>query len=155
MLIQPFGLAFDYLQRLSRAQCRDQQFIVRIFIAHQQIASYSSLKQHGLLRHYADALRQCVRFKIRNVDAVHPDDALGRRVKAGDKVDDGGFARSGAADNADSLAGGSGKADALYGRLTPVGEGEGYSGKFNAAARSVFIGERTAAEPCGAVIHEL
>ena len=109
--IQPFGLAAHKVRRLGNLQGLPDLLIGGIGAGPLHVVPDGAGKQHGALRHNADHLAQLGKTVLLHGMAKQINAAAGAVIKAGNQVDQGGFAAARAADHADGLAVLGGKAD--------------------------------------------
>ena len=109
--VQPALLAADDLVGLRVLQRLPEVFIAGLGIAPAEIVADGAGEEQRLLRHDADRGPQRLQPQLPHVFAAHKDLSLRRVVKPRDEVRQRGFARAGAADDADGLPGRGGEAD--------------------------------------------
>lgn len=101
--VQTAGLGAHHLGGLRGLQRAPQVLVRGGEIPPAQVVSDGSLKQHRLLRHHSDFLPEGFGALLPDIHAVHQHAPRRNVVKAGYQVDQRGFARARAADDAHGL----------------------------------------------------
>ena len=107
----------DDVRSLRRPQGLRQFFVRRVRIPPEQVGPDRPPEEHRVLGNNADRLAQGGKPVFPEIPPGDPDSTAGDIVKAGDQIDQRGFAAAGAADDPDGLPGFGGKGDVLQARI--------------------------------------
>jgi len=119
---------------LRDGQCLPEFRLSGVGLAVEQVAAHGAGEQMRLLRHQPDAAPEQVRVELAHVHPADPHAAVGGVEEARQQVDQGGLARSGAADDRGGLPLMHGKAHVGEHRLLGAGVGEAHVHEFHLSA---------------------